>query len=172
MLELHLYMNVVDDLLVHRHDERVVREPVLHRCTYAVRVLALHRCTYAVRELALRHRGERVVRVLELHLYMNAVDDLLVHRHDERVVHESVLRRCTYEVREPGDRLRNDCVLREFRLAFRRPYVVVCPKGSKHRYCAWRHERQRVEILLCCGHLGRVVREVHGIRLLPPWILA
>jgi hypothetical protein len=165
-------MNVVDDLLVHRHDERVVREREHHRCTYAVRESVLRRCTYAVHVLVLRHRGERVVRVLEFHLYMNAVDDLLVHRHDERVVRESVLHRCTYAMRELDDRLRNDCVLREFRLAFRHPYVVACPKGSKHRYCAWRHELQRVEILPCYVHLGRVVREVHGIRLLPPWILA
>jgi hypothetical protein len=34
----HLYMYVVRDLLVHRHDERVAREPVHRRCTYAVRV--------------------------------------------------------------------------------------------------------------------------------------
>jgi hypothetical protein len=37
-LELHLYMYVVRDLLVHHHDERVVRESVLRRCTYEVRV--------------------------------------------------------------------------------------------------------------------------------------
>jgi hypothetical protein len=169
VLELHLYMNVGDDLLVHRHDERVVRESVLRRCTYAVRELEHHR---DVSDLALRHRGERAERVLELRLCMNVVDDLLVHHHDGRVVRESVHRRCTYAVRVQGDRLRNDCVLREFRLVFRHPCVVVCPKDSKHRYCAWRHELQRVEILLCYVHLDRVVREVHGIRLLPPWILA
>jgi hypothetical protein len=38
VLELHLYMNVVDDLMVYRHDERVVRESVLRRCTYVVHV--------------------------------------------------------------------------------------------------------------------------------------
>jgi len=88
-------MYVERDLLEHRHDERVVRELELHRCTYEVRESGLHRCTYVVRELelhhdasdlALRHRGERVVHVLELHLYMNVVDDLMVHRHDGRVV--------------------------------------------------------------------------------------
>ena len=132
---------------------------------YVVRAPEHHR---GVSDLALRHHDVRVVRVLELHLYMNVVDDLLVHLHDVRVVRVLVLRRCTYAVRELGDRLRNDCVLREFQLAFRHPCVVVCPKDSKHRYCAWRHELQRVEIRLCCVHLGRVVREVHGIRLLPP----
>ena len=71
-------------------------------------------------------------------------------------------------VRELGDRLRNDCVLREFRLAFRHPCVVVCLKDSQHHCCAWRHELQHVEIRPDCGHLGRVVHEVHGIRLLPP----
>jgi hypothetical protein len=169
VLELHLYMNVVDDLLVHRHDERVVREPVLRRCTYVVREPEHHR---DVSDLALRHRGERAVRELELRLCMNVVDDLLVRHRGERVVREPVLRRCTCEVRESGDRLRNDCVLREFQLAFRHPCVVVCPKDSKHHCCAWRHELQHVEILLCYVHLDRVVREVHGIRLLPPWILA
>jgi hypothetical protein len=39
VLALHLYMNVVDDLLVHRHDVRAGRESVLRRCTYAVREL-------------------------------------------------------------------------------------------------------------------------------------
>jgi hypothetical protein len=109
-----------------------------------------------------------VERVLELHLYMNVVGDLLVRHRGERVVHESVLHRCTYEVRELDDRLRNGCVLREFRLAFRHPCVVVCLKDSKHHCCAWRHELQRVEIQLCCGRLGRVVREVRGIQPLPP----
>jgi hypothetical protein len=37
-LELHLYMYVGHDLLVHRHDVRVVREPVLRRCTYVAHV--------------------------------------------------------------------------------------------------------------------------------------
>jgi hypothetical protein len=37
-LELHLYMYVERDLLEHRHDERVVRESVLRRCTYEARV--------------------------------------------------------------------------------------------------------------------------------------
>jgi hypothetical protein len=175
--ELHLYMNVVDDLLVHRHDERVVREPVLRRCTYEVHELALHRGERAVREpehhrdvsdLALRHRGERVVRVLELHLYMNVVDDLLVRHHDGHVVHVSVLRRCTCAVRELDVHLRNDCVLREFQLAFRHPYAVVYRKDSKHHCCALRLVLQHVEILLCYVHLDREVREVHGIRLLPP----
>ena len=165
MLELHLYMNVVDDLLVHHRDVRVVHESVLRRCTCVVREPEHHR---DVSDLALRHRGEREVRVLELHLYMNVVDDLLVRHHDGRVVHVSVIRRCTYAGRELGDRLRNDCVLRGFRLVFRHPCVVVCPKDSKHRYCAWRHELQRVEILLCYVHLDRVVRVAHGIRLLPP----
>jgi hypothetical protein len=170
-----------------------VRVLELHRCTYVVRELALHRdehevgvnrnhhdghdlalhlYMYVVRESVLSHRGVRVVRVLELHLYMNVVDDLLVRHRGVRVVRVLVLRRCTCEVREPGDRLRNDCVLREFQLAFRHPCVVVCPKDSKHHCCAWRHELQHVEILLCYVHLDRVVREVHGIRLLPPWILA
>jgi hypothetical protein len=164
-LELHLYMYVVRDLLVHHHDGRVVRESVLRRCTYAGRELERHR---DVSDLVLRHRDERAVHVLALHLYMNVVDDLLVHRHDVRAGRESVLRRCTYAVRELGDRLRIGCVLREFRLAFRHPCVVVCPKDSKHRYCALRHELQRVEILLCCVRPGRVVHEERGIRLLPP----
>jgi hypothetical protein len=103
--ELHLYMNVVDDLLVRHHDGHVVHVSVLRRCTYAVRVSALHR---DVSDLALRHRGERVVRVLELHLYMNVVDDLLVRHHDGHVVHVSVLRRCTYAVRELDVHLHND----------------------------------------------------------------
>jgi hypothetical protein len=94
-LELHLYMYVVRDLLVHHHDERVVRESVLRRCTYEARVQEPHRCTYVVHELelhhdasdlALHHRGEHVAHVRELHLYMNVVDDLMVHRHDGRVV--------------------------------------------------------------------------------------
>jgi hypothetical protein len=34
----HLYMYVERDLLVHRHDVRVVREPVLRRCTYVAHV--------------------------------------------------------------------------------------------------------------------------------------
>jgi hypothetical protein len=119
-------------------------------------------------DLALHHRGEHAVRVLELHLYMNVVDDLLVHHHDGRVVRESVLRRCTYEARELDGHLHNGREQREFRLAFRHPYVVVCPKDSKHHYCAWRRELQRAEIQRDCGHLGREVREVHGIRLLPP----
>jgi hypothetical protein len=72
-------------------------------------------------------------------------------------------------VRELEVHLHNGHVIH---LVFRHPCVVVYPKDSKHRYCAWRHELQPVEILLCCGHLGRVVHEVHGIRLLPPWILA
>jgi hypothetical protein len=38
VLELHLYMSVADDLLAPRHDGRVVRESVLRRCTYVVRV--------------------------------------------------------------------------------------------------------------------------------------
>ena len=94
-LELHLYMYVVHDLLVHRHDERVVHVSVHRRCTFAVHVSVHRRCTYVVHELelhhdasglALHHRGERVAHVRELHLYMNVVDDLMVHRHDERVV--------------------------------------------------------------------------------------
>jgi hypothetical protein len=119
-------------------------------------------------DLALHHHGEHVVHELELHLYMNVVDDLLVHHHDGRVVRESVLRRCTYAARELDGRLHNGREQREFRLAFRHPYVVVCPKDSKHHYCAWRRELQRAEIQRDCGHLGREVREVHGIRLLPP----
>jgi hypothetical protein len=165
VLELHLYMNVVDDLLVRRHDGHVVHESVLRRCIYVARELVFR---HDVSDLVLDHRGERVVRVLELHLYTSVVGDLLVRRHDGRVVHESVLRRCIYAVRALGDRLHNGCVLREFRLAFRHPYVVVCPKDSRHHCCAWRHELQHVEILLCYVHLGREVREVHGIRLLPP----
>jgi hypothetical protein len=171
-LVLRLYKNVADDWLVRRHVERVVRESVLRRCTYAVRESVLRRCICEVNDLALHHRGELLERELVLHLYKNVVDDLLVRRHDGHVVHESVLRRCISAVRALGDRLHNGCVLREFRLAFRHPYVVVCPKDSRHHCCAWRHELQHVEILLCYVHLDRVVREVHGIRLLPPWILA
>jgi hypothetical protein len=37
VLELHLYMYVARDLWVHRHGERVVREPVHRRCTYEAR---------------------------------------------------------------------------------------------------------------------------------------
>jgi hypothetical protein len=79
-LELHLYMYVVGDLLVHHHDGRVVRESVLRRCTYEVHAL-------------------------ELRLYGN---DLLVHHHDVRVVRELVLRRCTCAVRELDVHLHND----------------------------------------------------------------
>jgi hypothetical protein len=121
----------------------VVRESVHHRCTYAVRVL-------------------------EIHLYMNVVGDLLARHRGGRVVRESVHHRCTYAVRELDDRLRNGCVLREFRLAFRHPCVVVCPKDSTRHYCAWRHELRHAVILLCCVHLDRVVREARGIRPLPP----
>jgi hypothetical protein len=108
------------------------------------------------------------VRVLELHLYMNVVDDLLVHRHDGRAVRELVRHRCTYVVHELDGRIQNGREQREFRLAFRHPYVVVCPKDSKHHYYAWRHELQRVEIRHDYEHLGREVREAHGIWLLPP----
>jgi hypothetical protein len=131
----------------------VVREPVFR---------------HDASDLALHHRGEHVAHVRELHLYMNVVDDLMVHRHDERVVRGSVRRRCTYEVRELDGHLHNGHEQREFRLAFRHPYVVVCPKDSKHHYCAWRHELQRVEIRRDYEHLGHEVREVLGIRLLPP----
>ena len=92
----------------------------------------------------------------------------MVHRHDGRVVRGSVPHRCTYAVRELDGHPHNGREQREFRLAFRHPYVVVCPKDSKHHYCAWRHELQRVEIQRDYEHLGREVREVHGIRLLPP----
>ena len=158
-------MYVVHDLLVHHHDGRVVRESVLRRCTYVARGLGLHR---DVSDLALHHRGEREVRVLELHLYMSVADDLLAPRHDGRVVREPVLHRCTYAVRELDGHLHNGRGQREFQLAFRHPYVVVCPKDSKHRCRAWRRELQHVEIRPDCGHLDRVVHEVHGIRLLPP----
>jgi hypothetical protein len=167
-LVLRLYKNVADDWLVRRHVERVVRESVLRRCTYAVRESVLRRCICEVNDLALHHRGELLERELVLHLYKNVVDDLLVRRHDGRVVLVLVLRRCICAVRELDGHLRNDCVQREFRLAFRHPYVVVCPKDSKHHCCAWRHELLRAEIRRDCGHLGREVREVHGIRLLPP----
>jgi hypothetical protein len=83
VLELHLYMYVAHDLLVHRHDGRVVRESELHHCTYVARVLELRR---DVSDLALHHHGERVVRVLELHLYMNVVGDLLARHRGGRVV--------------------------------------------------------------------------------------
>jgi hypothetical protein len=88
-LALHLYMCAVresvlrrgvSDLLVRHHDERVVRELVLRRCTYAVR--------------------DSVLR-----LYGN---DLLVHHRDGRVVHALVLRRCTCAVRELDVHLHND----------------------------------------------------------------
>jgi hypothetical protein len=155
-LVLHLYKNVADDLLVHRHDGRVVR------------VLEHRRYICEVHDLALRLHGELLERELVLRLYKNVTDDLLVRRHDGRVVRVLEHRRCTYAVRELDGHLRNDCVQREFRLAFRHPYVVVCPKDSKHHCCAWRHELLRAEIRRDCGHLGREVREVHGIRLLPP----
>jgi hypothetical protein len=130
-----------------------------------VRGLGLH---HDASDSALHHRGEYVMRGLELHLYMNVVDDLMVHRHDGRVVREPVHRRCTYAVRELDGHLHNGRGQREFQLAFRHPYVVVCPKDSKHRCRAWRRELQHVEIRPDCGHLDRVVHEVHGIRLLPP----
>jgi hypothetical protein len=38
VLELHPYMYVVRDLLVHHHGGRAVREPVHRRCTYEARV--------------------------------------------------------------------------------------------------------------------------------------
>jgi hypothetical protein len=41
-LVLHLYKNVVDDLLVHHRDGHVARELVLRRCIYEVRVLDVH----------------------------------------------------------------------------------------------------------------------------------
>ena len=174
MLELHLYMNVVDDLLVHRHDERVVREPVLRRCTYVVREPEHHR---DVSDLALRHRGERAVRELELRRCTYEVHELALHRdgsglalhhHGVHAEHGLGLHLYMYVVRGLDDHLRNDCVLREFRLVFRHPCVVVCPKDSKHHYCAWRLVLRRAVIQRGCEHLDRVVREVHGIRLLPP----
>jgi hypothetical protein len=96
------------------------------------------------------------------------VSDLALRHRDGHAARALVLRRCIYEVRVLDVHLRSDCVQREFRLAFRHPCVVACPKDSKHRCYASRHELQRVEIRRGCGHLGRVVREVHGIRLLPP----
>ena len=155
-------MNVVDDLLVRHHDGRVVHVSALRRCTYVVREPEHHR---DVSDLALRHRGERVVRVLELHLYMNVVDDLLVRHHDGHVVHVSVLRRCTCAVRELDVHLHNGHVIH---LVFRHPYAVVYRKDSKHHYCALRLVLRRAVIQRGCEHLDRVVREVHGIRLLPP----
>ena len=155
-------MNVVDDLMVHRHDGRVVRESVLRRCTYVVRELERR---HDVSDLALHHHDEILVRVNQSH---HDVRDLQVRHRDGRVVHVLVLRRCICVEHELDDHLHNGHELREFRLAFRHPYVVVCPKGSKHHYYAWRHELQRVEIRRDYGHLGREVREVHGIRLLPP----
>jgi hypothetical protein len=143
-LALHLYMYVVRESVLSHHGVREVHELELRRCTYEVHELALHRDGSG---LALHHHGVHAEHGLGLHLYM-------------------------YVVRGLDDHLRNDCVLREFQLAFRHPCVVVCPKDSKHHCCAWRHELQHVEILLCYVHLDRVVREVHGIRLLPPWILA
>jgi hypothetical protein len=49
---------------------------------------------------------------------------------------------------------------------------VVYRKDSKHHYCALLRVLQRAVIQRGCEHLDRVVREVRGIRLLPPWILA
>jgi hypothetical protein len=96
------------------------------------------------------------------------VSDLALRHRDGHAVSELVLRRCIYEVRVLDVHLRSDYVQREFRLAFRHPCVVVCPKDSKHRYCAWRHELRRAVIRRDYGHLDRVVRVVRGIRLLPP----
>jgi hypothetical protein len=128
----------------------VGRESVLnHRDGRVVRVQVLHRCTCEVRELVIR-------------LYGN---DLLVHHRDVLVARVQVLRRCTCEVRELDVHLHNGHVIR---LAFRHPCAVVYRKDSKHHCCALRHVLQHAVILLCCGHLDRVVRVVRGIRLLPP----
>jgi hypothetical protein len=91
-----------------------------------------------------------------------------VHHHDERVVRELVLRRCTCAVRELDVHLHNDHVIH---LAFRHPCAVVFQKDSKHHYCALRHVLRRAVIQRGYEHLGREVRVVHGIRLLPPWNL-
>jgi hypothetical protein len=147
-LEHRLCTYVVREL-VHHHDVLAVGDCRNHHDGRVVHELEHRRCTYEVRELALR-------------LYGN---DLLVHHHDGRVVHELEHRRCTCAVRVLDDLLHNGHVIR---LAFRHPCAVVYRKDSKHHCCALRHVLQRAVILLCCGHLDRVVREVHGIRLLPP----
>jgi hypothetical protein len=113
---------------------------VHHHDGHVVRALVLRRCTYAVRELV-------------LHLYGN---DLLA-RH-----------RCTYAVRELDDLLHNDRGNLWFRLAFRHPCAVVFRKDSKRHYCALLRVLRRAVIQRGCEHLDRVVRVVHGIRLLPP----
>jgi hypothetical protein len=134
-------------VLVHHRDERAVREPVTR---------------HFGSDMALRHHDGRD---LALHLYMYAGHASVLSHHDGRVGHALVLRRCTYAVRELVVHLHIDHVIH---LAFRHPCAVVYRKDSKRHCCALRHVLQRAVILLCCGHLGRAVREVHGIRLLPP----
>jgi hypothetical protein len=136
-----------------------------------VRVLVPHRDVLAVRELVTRHFGSDMAlrhhdeRDLVLHLYMCVGRESVLSHHDGRVGHALVFHRCTCAVRELDAHLHNGHVIR---LAFRHPCAVVYRKDSKHHCCALRHVLQRAVILLCCGHLDRVVRVVRGIRLLPP----
>jgi hypothetical protein len=138
-----------------------------------VRELEHRRCTYVVRELVHLHdvlavggyRNHHDGRDLALHLYMCVGRESVLSHHDEHVGHGLVLHRCTCEVRELDAHLHNGHLIR---LAFRHPCAVVYRKDSKHHCCALRHVLQRAVILLCCGHLDRVVRVVRGIRLLPP----
>jgi hypothetical protein len=165
-LELRLCKYVAHELLVHHHDVRAGREPVLRRCTCAGSELGLHLymnvmhglvlrlCKYEVHELLVHHRGG---------------NDLVVHRHDVCAGRELELRRCTCAVRERDDRLR---IYRGFRLAFRHPCAVVSRKDSKRHYSVWRHELRRAGIQRGYAHLGREVHEVREIQPLPPWNLA
>jgi hypothetical protein len=161
----------------------VVRVLVLRRCTCEVRELVHHRDELVVREPVTRHFGSDMTlrhhdgRDLVLHLYMcvvresvlrRGVSDLLVHHHDVCVVRELVLRRCTCAVRELDVLLHNDRGNLWFRLAFRHPCAVVFRKDSKRHYCALLRVLRRAVIQRGCEHLDRVVRVVHGIRLLPP----
>jgi len=127
---LHLYMYEVRELLGRLHDGNEVRG------------LALRRCTYVERELVPRP-------------YMCAVPGLVLHHPDVRAVVGLTFRRCIYEVRGLDGLLRSDA----FRLVFRRPYVVVYRRDSKHHYFACCPLLQRAVIQRGYVHLGREAHE-------------
>jgi hypothetical protein len=185
---LHLYMNVMhelvlhlymyeahallvhhrdgNDLVAHRHDVRAARGLELHRCTCAVREQGLHLYMNVMHELVLRLY---MYEAHELLVHHRDGNDLVAHRHDVRAARGLELHRCTCAVRELDDHLRSD---HEFRLAFRHPCAVVSRKDSKRHYYALRHGLQRAEIRRDYAHLDREVHEGREIRPLPPWNLA